>query len=108
MTKVLLLHNTLYHDMTTINEIHDPIALLTDLLTDPPTDMTLVTDIDHVHIQKIKTILQDTHLHIDHLHDQKILDFLDPVHIQIQETNLIQYHNTKTTQLIRSTHVSPN
>ena len=35
MTKILLLHNTLDHDMTIINEIHDPIALFTDLLTDP-------------------------------------------------------------------------
>ena len=35
MTKIPLLHNTLDHDMTTINEIHNPIALLTDLLTDP-------------------------------------------------------------------------
>ena len=86
--------------MTTLNEIHDPIALLTDLYTDPLTDMTLVTDIDHVHIQEITTILQDTHLHIDHLHDQEILEFLDPVHLQIQETNLIQNnHNTKVTQL---------
>ena len=38
MTKVLPLHNTLNHDMTTINEIHHPIALLTDLLTDPLTE----------------------------------------------------------------------
>ena len=99
MTKVLLLHNTLDHDMTTINEIHDPIALHTDLLTDPLTDMTLVIDIDHARIQETTTILQDKRLHIDHLFDQKILDFLDLVHIQIQETNLIQYNlNTKTIQ----------
>ena len=100
MTKMLLLHNTPDHDMTTINEIHDPIALLTDLLTDPLTGMTLVIDIDHVHIQEITTILQDTHLHIDHLHDQQILDLLDHVHIPIQGIILIQYnHNTKMTQL---------
>ena len=100
MAKVLLLHNTLDHDMTTINEIHDPIALLTDLVTDPLTDMTLVIDIDHVHIQEITTVLQDTHLHKDHLHDQEILDILDHVHIQIQGINLIQYnHNSKMTQL---------
>ena len=100
MTKVLLLHNTLDHDMTTMNEIHDPIALLTDLLTDPFTDMTFVINIDHAPIQEITTILQDLHLHIDHLHDQEILDFRDSVHIQIQETNLIQYkNNTKMIQL---------
>ena len=70
MTKVLLLHKTLDHEMTNINEIHDHIALLTDFLTDPLTDMTLVTDVDHAHIQEITTILQDTHLQIDNLHDR--------------------------------------
>ena len=85
--------------MTTINEIHDPIALLTDLLTEPLKDMTLVKDIDHVHFREITTLLQGTHLHTDHLHDQEVLDFLDLVHIRIQETNLIQYnHNTHMTQ----------
>ena len=99
LIKKLLLHNTLDHDMTTIKEIRDSIALLRGLLTDPLIDMTLVTNIDHAHIQEITTILQDTHLHIDHLHDQEILDFLDPVHIQIQGRNLIQYnHKTKMTQ----------
>ena len=63
MTKVLLLHNTLDHDMTITNGNHYPIALLTDLLTDPLTDMTLVTDIDHARIQEITTILPDIHLH---------------------------------------------
>ena len=86
--------------MTTINDIHHHIPLLTDLLTDPLTDMILVTDIDHAHIQEITTILHDTHLHIVHLHDQEILVFLDPVDIQIQETTLIQYNqNTKKTHL---------
>ena len=47
MTRVLLLHNTLDHDMTIIKEIRDPIVLLTDLLTDPLKDVTPVTDIDH-------------------------------------------------------------
>ena len=99
-TKILLLYNTLDHDTTTINEIHDPIALLTELLTHPLTGMTLVIDIDHVHLQEITTVLQDSHLHIDHLHDQEILDFLDHVHIPIQGINLIQYnHNTKMTHL---------
>ena len=35
LTKILLLHDTLDHDMPFTNEIHGPIALLTDLLTDP-------------------------------------------------------------------------
>ena len=63
--------------------------------------MTLVIDIDHVHIQKIVTILQDTHRLIDHLQGQDVLDSLDHVHIQIREINLIQYnHNIKKTQLL--------
>ena len=51
MTKVLLIHKTLDHDKTTINEIHDPIALFIDLLTDRPTDITTVKDTDHARIQ---------------------------------------------------------
>ena len=43
MTKVLLLHNTLDHDMSTIKKIRVPIALFTDLLSDPLIDVTLVT-----------------------------------------------------------------
>ena len=101
MTKKLLFHNTPDHDMTTINEIHDPTALLTDLLTDPLTGMTLVIDIDHVHIQEMTTLLQDTHLHIDHLHHHEILHILEHVRYQIKETNLIQYnHKPKMIQLI--------
>ena len=57
MTRVLLLHNTLDHVMTIIKEIRDPIVPLTDLLTDPLLDMTLVTDIDQARILEIKTIL---------------------------------------------------
>ena len=100
MTKVLLLHNTLDHDMTILKEIRDPNALLTDLLTDPLIDMTLVTDIDHARIQEITIILQDTHRPVDHLYDQEILDLLDTVHIQIQGTDLIQCnHKPKMIQL---------
>ena len=100
MTRVLLLHNTLDHDMTIIKEIRDPIALLTDLLSDPLIDMTLFTDIDHARIQKITTILQDPHLFLDHLHGHEILDILDHFHIQIQGTNLKQYnHKPKMIQL---------
>ena len=99
MTKVLLLHNTLNHDMTNTNEIHDHFVFLIDLLTDRLTDTTLVIDKDHAHIRAITTFLQGTHLHIDHLPDQEFIDYLDLVHFQIQETNLIQYnHNTKMTQ----------
>ena len=61
MTKVLLLHNTLVHDMTIINEIRDDVASLIDLHTNQPIDVTLVTDIDHVHIHEI-TILHDIFL----------------------------------------------
>ena len=100
MTKTLLRHNTLNSEMTIINEIRHPIALLTVLLTDALIDMTLVKDIDHIHIQGIITILQDTHRLIDHLQDQEILDILDHVHIQTREINLIQNnHNTKQTHL---------
>ena len=100
MTRVLLLHNTRDHDMTIIKEIRDPIALFTDLLTDPLIDMTLVTDIDYARIQEITTMLRDTHLPLDHLHDQEILVLVDLVHIQIQGTNLIQNnHKPKMIQL---------
>ena len=81
------------HDMTIIKDIRDPVALLTDLVTDPLVDMTLVTNIDHARLQEITTISQDAHLLLDHLQDQKILDILDIVHIQIQGTNLIQYNH---------------
>ena len=108
MTEILLLHNTLEHDTTTTKEIHDHTALLTDLLTDPRIDMTLVKDIDQVHLREMTTLLQDTHRPQDHLQDQELLDILDHVHIQTQEINLIQYnHNTKQTQLtLKYTYIS--
>ena len=52
MTKILLLHNTLYHDVIIINATQDRIVLSTDLLIDLLTDTTLVLDIDHAHIQE--------------------------------------------------------
>ena len=62
--------------------------------------MTLIIDTNHVHIQMITIILQDTLLLIDHPQDQKIPDTLDHAHFPIHRTNLIQYnHNTKMTQL---------
>ena len=100
MTTVLLLHNTLDQDMTIIKDIRDHFALLSDLLTYPLIDVTLVTDIEHARIQDITTILQDTHLPLDHLHENEIQDLLDPVHLQIQGTNLIQNnHKHKMIQL---------
>ena len=101
MTKTLLLHNTLDHDMIITNKVPDPTVLPTDLLIDLLIVLTLVIDIDHVPIQEITTILQEIHLPIDHLLDHEILDILVHAHIQIQGTNLIQFkHKTKQTQLI--------
>ena len=84
MTKVLLLHNTLDHDMILTNAIHGLIALHTDLLIDLLIDTTLALDIDHAPTQETK-ILQDIQIHTDHFPDQEILDFLDPVHTPILE-----------------------
>ena len=85
-TKVLLLHNTLDHDMILINAIH--IAPHTDLLIDPLIDTTPTLDIDHAPNQET-TILQDIQIHTDHLPDQEILDFLYPVHTPILEIKSI-------------------
>ena len=83
MTRLLLPHNTHNHDMTVIKEIHDPIAArVTDPHFDPLIDVTLVTDIEHVRIQEIRTILQNIHLPLDHFHDQETLDLLDHSHFQ--------------------------
>ena len=90
MIKILLLHNTLDHDMITTKEIPDPTVFLIYLLTDLPIDIPLVIDLDHVLIQEITTILHGIHLPIDHLLNHEILDILDHVHTQIQETNSIQ------------------
>ena len=88
MSKVLLLHNTLDHDMITTNAIHGLTALHTDILIDLLIDTILVPDIDHAPIQE--TIrLQDLQIHTDHLPDQEILDFLDPVHTPILEVKSI-------------------
>ena len=88
MTKVLLLHSTLDHDMILTN-----VALgLTALHTDPPTDLlidtTLALDTDHAHI--LETInLQNIQIPTDYLQDKENLDFLDLVHTPILETKLI-------------------
>ena len=88
MTKVLLLHNTLDHDMILTDAIHGLTALHTDLHIDLLIDTTLAFDIDHAPIQET-IILQNTQIDTDHLLDQEILDFLDPVHTPILETKLI-------------------
>ena len=53
-TQILLLHNTLDHDMIIINATQDLIVLRTDLLRDLRTYTTLVLDIDHAHIQETR------------------------------------------------------
>ena len=76
-TKVLLLHNTLDHDMILIIAIHAPIVLHTDLRIDPLIDTILALDIDHDLIQET-IIFTNIQIPTDHLLDQDILDFLDP------------------------------
>ena len=88
MTKVLLLHNTLDHDMIRTNAIHGLTALLTDLRIDLSIDTTLALDIDHAPIQET-IILQNIPIHTDHLLDQENLEFLDPVHTPTPETKSI-------------------
>ena len=58
-TKVLLLHTTLDHDMTTTKETRDLYTLLIDPHTNHLIDVTLVTVINHAQIQEITTISQD-------------------------------------------------
>ena len=58
MTKVLLLHNTLDHDMILTNAIHAPTVHHTDLLIDRLIDTILALDTDHAPIQETKS-LQD-------------------------------------------------
>ena len=88
MTKEVLLHNTLDHDMILTNVIHGLTALHTDPHTDPLIDTSLPLDTDHTLI--LETInLQNTQIPKDHLQDQENLDFLDFVHTPILETKLI-------------------
>ena len=88
MTKVLLLQNTLDHDMILTNAIHGLTALHTDLRIDLLIDTTLALDIGHAPIQDT-IILQNIQNHTDHLPDQEILDLLDPVHTPILEIKSI-------------------
>ena len=87
MTKVLLLHNTLDHDMILTNVIPGLTALHTDPRIDLLIDTTLALDTDHAPIPET-IILQKIQNHTDHLLDKEILDFLDPVHTPILETKL--------------------
>ena len=88
MTKVLLLHTALDHDMILTNVIHGPTVLPTDLHTDHHIDTTLVLDTDHAVIPET-TNSQNIQIHTDHLQDQETLDFLDLAHTPIPETKLI-------------------
>ena len=88
MTKVLLLHTTLDHDMIRTTVIPGPTVLHTDPHTDPHIDTTLVLDADHAPIPEI-TNSQNIQIHTDHLQDQETLEFLDLAHTPIPETKLI-------------------
>ena len=88
MTKVLLFHTTLDHDMIHTNVIPGPTVLPTDLHTDPHIDTTRVLDTDHAPIPET-TNSQNIQIHTDHLQDQETLDFLDLAHTPIPETKLI-------------------
>ena len=88
MTKVLLFHSTLGHDMIRTNVTPGLTALHTDPHTDLRIDTTLALDIDHASIPEI-TNSQNIQIHTDHLQDQETLDFRDLVHTPIPETKLI-------------------
>ena len=88
MTKVLLLHTTLDHDMIRTNMIPGPTVLHTDLHTYPHIDTTLALGTDHAPIPET-TNSQNIQIQTDHLQDQETLGFLDPAHTPIPETKLI-------------------
>ena len=88
MTKVLLLHTTLDHDMIHTNVIPGPTVLLTDLHTDPHIDTILVLDTDHAPIPET-TNSQNIQIHTDHLQDQESLGFPDLARTPIPETKVI-------------------
>ena len=88
MTKVLLLHTTLDHDMIHTNVIPGRTVLLTDLHIDPHIDTTLALDTDHAPIPETKNS-QNIQIFTDHLQDQETLDFLDLARTPIPETKLL-------------------
>ena len=92
MTKVLLLHTTLDHDMIHTNVIPGPTVLHTDPHTDLQIDTTLVLDTDHAPIPET-TNLQNIQIHTDNLQDQETLDFLHLAHTPIPEIKLLWYNN---------------
>ena len=81
MTKVLLLHSTLDHDMILTNVIPGLTALHTDPHTDLLIDTILALDTDHAPIPET-TNSQNLQIHTDHLQDQETLDFLYLVKLQ--------------------------
>ena len=87
LTEVLLLHNSLGHEMTLTSAIHGLTVLHTDLHIDLLIDATLVLDLDHALIQE-KTTFQNIQFRTDHPLDQGILDILDPVHTPLPEIKL--------------------
>ena len=98
MTKVLLLHTTIDHDVTTINGTRDLIALLINRHTNHHIDVTIVTDTNPAHMQGITAVLQNIHLLPGHLREPEILGFPDLAHTPIQEKNLIHFnHKAKMT-----------
>ena len=88
MTKVLLLHTTLDHDIIHTNVTPGPTVLPTDPHTNPHIGTTLVLDTDHAPIPET-TNSQNIQIHTDHLQDQETVDFLDLAHTPIPETKLI-------------------
>ena len=88
MTKALLLHNTLDHDMILTNVIPRLTALHTDPRTDLHIETTLALDTNHAPIPET-TKSQNIQIHTDHLQDQENLDFLDLARTPIPETKLI-------------------
>ena len=64
ITKLLLLHTTLDHGMTTTKETRDLIVLLIDLHPDHLINVTLITDLDHTQIPEITIFLQDIYIFV--------------------------------------------
>ena len=87
MTKVLLLHSTLDHDMILTNVIPGLTALHTDPGTDLLIDTTLALDTDHAPMPET-TNLQNIQIHTDDLQDHENLDFPDLAHTPNLETKL--------------------
>ena len=86
MTKLLLLHTTLDHDMILTNKTPGLTALHTDTHIDLRIDTTLALGIDHVPILET-TNLQNIQIHTDHLQDQETLDSLISFTLQFQKQN---------------------